>query len=53
MIFEIVKDMSNFMIVLVIGIFAFTCGFYVLQQGVGDMAEYLKEDGNSLPGDYF
>ena len=53
MIFEIVKDMGNFMIVLVIGIFAFTCGFYVLQQGVGDMAEYLKEDGNSLPGDYF
>ena len=52
MIFEIVKDMGNFMIVLVIGIFAFTCGFYVLQQGVGDMASYV-EGGGSLPGDYF
>ena len=40
------------MIVLVIGIFAFTCGFYVLQQGVGDMANYV-EGGGSLPGDYF
>lgn len=31
MIFEIVGDMGNFMIVLVIGLFAFTCGFVILQ----------------------
>ena len=52
MIFEIVNDMKDFLAVLAIGIFAFTCGFFVLQQGVGDPVAYI-EGGGSLPGDFF
>ena len=52
MIFKIVKGMCNFMILFIIGIFAFKCGFYVPQQRVHDMPDYI-DGGETLPGDYF
>ncbi len=44
MILEIVNDMKNFLIVLLIGIIAFTGGLYIMQQGLDSR---LPEDDDA------
>ena len=44
MILEIVNDIKNFLIVLLIGIIAFTGGLYIMQQGLDSR---LPEDDDA------
>jgi hypothetical protein len=43
MIIEIVNDMKNFLIVLLIGVLAFTGGLYIIQQGLGSDNLFVGE----------
>jgi hypothetical protein len=50
MIIAIVNDMKNFMIVLLIGIIGFTCGLYIMQQGLDGKLEPDEMDNERFVG---
>ena len=48
MILEIVNDIKNFLIVLLIGIIAFTGGLYIMQQGIPENESGYRFVGTNL-----